>query len=143
MTTPELTLNEVRKSPKLISGVPRVSDFLTKEQKKAREKRKQAHQKTKRIFDEVDAYIAEIIARFGYETYEKWNAGEISEEKMAKLIAAERAREKAYLLPFETLVAQLLKDCIRRSKKDKKPTGPKEAAKILKDEAKKAMGERL
>lgn len=141
MTTPELTLNQVRKSPKLIEGSPRVSDFLTKEQKEARLKRQKAKQKSNRKFDAVDAYVAEIISRFGYDVYEKWNSGEIPEEKMAKLIAAERAREKAYLLPFETLVAQLIKDCIRRSKKDKRASGPKEAAKILKDEAKKARGE--
>lgn len=141
MTAPELTLKEVRKSPKLATGAPRVSDFLTKEQKEARAKRKQNSARSKRKFDDVDAYIAEIIARFGYNTYEKWNTGEIPEEKMLKLILAERAREKAYLLPLETMICQLVKDCIRRSKKDKKPTGPKEAAKILKDEAKKARGE--
>lgn len=141
MTAPELTLNELRKSPKLLAGAPRVSDFLTKKQKAARAARKQTKRHAKRSFDDVDAYVAEIIARFGYDTYEKWNAGEISDEKMSRLIAAERAREKAYLLPFETIVAQLIKDCIRRSKKERKPTGPKEAAKILKDEAKRARGE--
>lgn len=141
MTAPELTLSQVRNSPKLQMGAPRVSDFLTKEQKEVRTKRKRTAVKSKRKFNDVDAYMAEIIARFGYEAYEKWNTGEIPEDKMLRLVLAERAREKAYLLPLETMICQLVKDCIRRSRKDKKPTGPKEAAKILKGEAKKARGE--
>lgn len=141
MTAPELTLRQVRQSPKLSMGAPRVSDFLTKDQKDARQMRKANQRKAKRKFNDADAYVAEIIARFGYEAYEKWDKYEIPEEKMERLIAAERAREKANLLPLEIMLAQLIKDCIRRSKKEKKPTGPKEAAKILKDEAKKAMGE--
>ncbi|MCM1218193.1 MAG: hypothetical protein NC548_27220 [Lachnospiraceae bacterium] len=145
MTTPELTLNEVRKSPKLNKAqrTYRVSDFLTKEQKEAREKRKHEAKKTKRLFDPVDAYVAEIMARFGYDVYEKWNKGEIDDQRMQRLLAAERAREKAYILPLETIIAQLVKDCIRRTKKEKKPTGPKEAAKIIKVEAKIARGEKL
>lgn len=138
MTAPELTLKNIRKSPKLQAAgrTYRVSDFLTKEQQEARKKRKQRLKKTKQKFDAVDSKAAEIIARFGYDVYEKWDNYEISDEKMDRLLCAERAREKAYILPLESIVAHLVKDCIRRHKKEKKPKGPQEAAKIIKIEAK-------
>lgn len=138
MTAPELTLKNIRKSPRLNPEPKtyRVSDFLTNEQKEARKKRKKQHKKNKRKFDEVDSRVAEIIARFGYDVYEKWNNWEIEDERMERLLCAERAREKAYILPLESIVAHLVKDCIRRHKKEKKPKGPQEAAKIINVEMK-------
>lgn len=147
MTTPELTLENIRKSPRLNEPPKvtyRVSDFRTKEQRDAqrelraqRKKRKKAQQK----FNAVDAKVAEIMARFGYEVYEKWDNQEIDDEKMERLLAAERAREKAYILPLEGIVACLVKDCIKRSKKEQQPKGPKSAAKILNSEIRIAKGE--
>lgn len=140
-TKPALTLAEVRKSPKL-GRVRRASDFLTKtEQAKLKQSHQKRRKKTKRKFDAVDSKVAEIVARFGYDFYQKWDNREIDDQKMDRLLAAERAREKAYILPLESIVAHLVKDCIKRSKKEKKPTGPKEAAKIIKNEAKIVMGE--
>lgn len=137
MTAPELTLKNIRKSPRLVESQKttyRVSDFLIDEQKKARKKRKNQAKKTQRKFDAVDAKVAEIVARFGYDVYLKWDNWEIDDEKMDRMLRAERAREKAYILPLESIVAHLVKDCIKRRKKEKKPTGPKEAAKIIKIE---------
>lgn len=141
MTTPELTLSKIRQSPKLMGKTFRVSDFRTNEEKEKHIKQKAKRKPKKKRFNEVDSYIAEMIARFGYDAYKAWNRGEIDDRKMTAMIYAERAREKQYILPLETIVAQLVKDCIRRNKKEKKPTGPKEAAKILKAEIKIAMGE--
>lgn len=141
MTAPELTLNKIRQSSKLMGKTFRVSDFRTNEEKEKHIKQKASRKPKRKKFNEVDAYIAEMIARFGYDTYKAWNRGEIGEKKMKAMIYAERAREKQYIIPLETIVAQLVKDCIRRNKKEKKPTGPKEAAKILKAEIKIAMGE--
>lgn len=145
MTAPELSLKEIRKSPKLQQAPKtfRVSDFLTEEEKQARAKRKKERRKAraKRKFTTTDLIVAEIIARFGYEVYQKWDNYEIDHEKMMRLLEAERARERAGWLPMEAVVAQLVKDCIKRYKKEKKPTGPKEAAKIIKNDAKIATGE--
>lgn len=138
MTTPELTLKNIRESSKLLEAQKtfRVSDFLTKEEQEAKKKRKKRKKQPKRKFNTVDSKVAEIIARFGYEVYQKWDNYEIDDEKMERLLAAERAREKAYILPLESIVAHLVKDCIKRNKKEKKPKGPKEATKILKNEVK-------
>lgn len=147
MTTPELTLENIRKSPRLDGPQKvtyRVSDFRTKEQLDAQRKLRTQHKKQKearRKFDAVDAKVAEIIARFGYEVYEKWDSEEIDDEKMERLLAAERAREKAYILPLEGIVACLVRDCIKRSKKEQQPKGPKSAAKILNSEIRIAKGE--
>lgn len=141
MTAPELTLNKIRQSSKLMGKTFRVSDFRTNEEKEKHIKQRTNKKPKRKKFNEVDAYIAEMVARFGYDAYKAWNRGEIDEKKMRAMIYAERAREKQYIIPLETIVAQLVKDCIRRNKKEKKPTGPKEAAKILKAEIKIAMGE--
>lgn len=138
MTAPDnLTLKNIRKSPKLLEAQKtfRVSDFRTKAEQEAHIKRKAKRKPKKVKFDAVDAKVAEIIARFGYEVYQKWDTGEIDDERMNRLLRAERAREKAYILPLESIVVNLVKDCIRRHKKEKKPKGPKEAAKIIKTEA--------
>lgn len=143
MTAPELTLKNIRKSPKLqpAGRTYQVSDFLTKEQQKARKARKKQHRKVKCKFNAVDSKVAEIIARFGYDVYVKWDNYEIDDEKMERLLAAERARGKAFILPLESIVTHLVKDCIRRNKKEKKAKGPGAAAKILKNEVKIIMGE--
>lgn len=142
MTAPELTLSKIRKSPKLTQGKSfRASDLRTKEEQEAHIKKRAARKPKRKKFNVVDAYIAEMTARFGYDFYKAWLHGEIDDDKVNRMLAAERAREKAYIIPLESIVAQLVKDCIRRNKKEKKPTGPKEAAKILKAEIKIAMGE--
>ena len=103
MTAPELTLKKIQERTKIREV--RVSDFLTTEQKaEVIHKRATAKSKKSRKYDAVDAYVAEIIARFGFETYKAWLCGEIDEDKMARLIYAERAREKRLLLPIETLI---------------------------------------
>lgn len=147
MTTPELTLENIRKSPRLNEPKKityRVSDFRTKEQlekqRKLRAHRKK-QKKVRRKYDAVDAKVAEIIVRFGYEVYEKWDCGEIDDEKIERLLMAERAREKAYILPLEGIVTCLVRDCIKRSSKEPQPKGPKNAIKILNNEIEIAKGE--
>lgn len=137
---PELTLNEIKKSPKL-GRTFRASDFLTKEEQQELRQANLRGRRGKRKFDAVDAYAAEIIARFGYDTYKAWNEGELDAEKMYRMVLAERAREKALILPLESIIVTMVRDCIRRGKKDKKPKGPKEAARIIKQELKVIRGE--
>ena len=101
MTAPELTLDNARKAAKVKTF--RASDFLTKEEMD------EVHEsnikgKKNENFDVIDAYIAEILARFGYDTYVAWKNGDISEEKMVKLVQAERVREVKNRLALESII---------------------------------------
>lgn len=139
---PGLTLNDIRKSPKL-AQVSRVSDFLTKEeQNEVRLTNMIGKRGTKRKFDTTDAYCAEIIARFGYDTYKDWNSGKLDSKLVARMIEAERARERASWLPIETIVINMVGSCIRRQKGEPQPKGPKAVQKIMKIEVKAARGEK-
>lgn len=142
MTAPDLTLNNIRTTLHKEEKVFRVSDFLTKDEKEQNIKRKAKQKPKKRLFSRADAVVAEMIGRFGYEFYQDWNDGHIDEEWAYRLLAAERAREAEARLKIESVICHLVKDCIRRSKGERKPTGPKAAAKIIKLEAKIAMGEK-
>lgn len=139
---PEITLAEVRKN--LPRNNLRASDLvdadkLTKLRSEAKAKSKSS--KKKKLFDSVDAFGAEIIARFGLETYQKWNSGEVETEQMMRWICAERAREKANLADLEAVIIAMVGSCIRRSKKDPKPKGPGIANKIYKRHISQAKGE--
>lgn len=139
---PGLTLNDIRKSPKL-AKVSRVSDFLTKEeQNEVRLANVVGKHGEERKFDTVDAYCAEIIARFGYDAYKAWNCGELDSELVARMIAAERARKRAAWLPIEAIVINMVGSCIKRQKGEPAPKGPKAAQKIMKIEVKAARGEK-
>lgn len=137
---PELTLNDIRNLPKV--KVFQASELLTKEQKAKRAQKRQVRPRKRRPFDDVDAYIAEIIARFGYETYRAWKRDEIDDVKMNRLILAERARERQNWLPIEVLLQNLIHSGIPvLMMKKPNPKGGKRVQKILKDEVKMAKGE--
>lgn len=142
MTTPELTLNEVKKTAKETKRAVRVSDFLTSEEKSeiyaAREKKALAGDR--RGFDDIDAYSAEILARFGYDAWQAWQCGQIKAEKMARLILAERARDKQRLLGLESLILAVGAGANRPTKGGHTPKSLKNAIKILKSEQKQAKG---
>ena len=149
MSMPQITLAEVRKGLKSpASGRAKVfaaSDLvdaktLANMRAKARESRQK--KQAERLFDEIDAMGAEIIARFGWEVYEKWNQFEISFEQMAKWLSAERAREKENIMGLETIIAATVTSCIRRNKKEPAPKGPKIAQKIIDRHTKIARGEK-
>lgn len=131
------TLNSIRKSPKF-EKVVRLSDLVSKEEKA---KLRPAKPKKKRLYDNIDAFVAEVIARFGYEVYQKWNSGDIPTKTLQKWVLAERARDRAQFIPLEGVIAHMVGACIRRNKKEKAPKGPKEAQKIISLEIKAARGE--
>lgn len=141
MTAPELTLQSVKTSAKPAENVYRVSDFLTKEQKvelaKAHEER--AAVKT-RGFDEIDAYSAEILGRFGFDAWQAWQCGQFKAEKMAKMVLAERARAKRELLGLEGLILAAVSGANRPTKRGHVPRSLKNAVKIFKSEQKQAKG---
>lgn len=142
MSKPPLTLNEIRKSEKITPKNVGVAELLSKQDRQELRRRNMAHKSKKRAkFDKIDAYMAEIIARFGYDTYEAWIKDKIDDVKMARLIEAERARERAAWLPIESLICAVMRGGIPTYKTKRKPSIAKEVPKILKDELKRAKGE--
>jgi len=137
MTVPELTLNKIKQEAKVRNF--RASDFLTDEQI---EEVHESNIKGKKSsnFNAIDAYIAEIIARFGYDTYVAWKFGEISEINMAKYIEAERAREARSRLMIENVIVASVAGANNPTKGGHLPKSLKSAIKMLKNEEKLAKG---
>lgn len=138
------TLKGIRKGlskPSPEGGSYRVSDFLSK--KKMQELRTANYEgrKKKALFGAVDALGAEICARFGYDVYLAWNAGEIDSEKVYRWLYAERAREAKNRIALESVVANMVGACIRVEKGKPKPKGPAVVKKILQSEFKIMKGE--
>lgn len=105
----QLTLAEVRKGgrPSAPAGQKTmgVRDFISREEvEELHDRHFQRRAERRKLFDEVDALIGEIIGRFGWEVYEKWNAGEIDSDWLVRILNAERAREKAALTEIESVV---------------------------------------
>ena len=106
MTTDEQpTLAKIRKEalPEA-ENLVRLSDFLSdqeKEELQASNLRGKAEQKP---YDDIDAFEAEMLARFGFQAYKAWLNGEFEEAQMARMIAAERDREKQLLAPILAMV---------------------------------------
>ena len=139
MTEPELKLTNVKETAKV--KVSRASDFLTDEQMEEvhNSNRKGA---SKNRFTSVDAYIAEILARFGYDTYIAWKFGEISEDNMLHFIQAERAREAQNRLMLENIIVASVAGANQPTKSGNAPKSLKTAIKMLKTEQKLAEGGR-
>lgn len=140
MRRAELTLNKVKESEKAIPvHVSRLSDFVSSEETEELRAKNAQGSKRKKKFNAVDSYVAEIIARFGYEAYKDWNMGIIPNDKMERLIWAERGRERALLNNLEAIIT-LNGMAGATSKKSKQPIDKaiqqiKENEKIVKGEA--------
>lgn len=141
MTAPELTLKQVKKSEKVTTRTVRVSDFLSNEKRIELRMAQEARSAEKRRgFDEIDAYSAEILGRFGYHAWLAWQTGQIKGEKMAKMVLAERARAKRELLGVETMILAVGAGANNPTKAGHAPKSLRNAIKILKDEQKQAKG---
>lgn len=140
MTMPDLTLDNVKKIAEKKREY-RASDFLTAEQVEEVHK-SNIKGKKNNSFDNIDAYIAEIIARFGYDTFVAWKFGEISELQMAKYIEAERARDAREKLGIENLILAAVAGANRPTKGGHMPRSLRTAIQILKKEEKLAKGGR-
>lgn len=137
MTAPELTLKNVKETAQVKTF--RASDFLTDEQIDEVHESNAKGKKTTG-FNEIDAYIAEILARFGYETYVAWKFGEIGEEQMVKYIEAERAREIRSRLMIENVIVASVAGANNPTKGGHMPKSLKSAIKMLKKEQELAKG---
>ena len=137
MTKPDLTLDKVKETAKVKTF--RASDFLTDEQL---EEVKIANIKGKKksSFDAIDAYIAEIIARFGYNTYLAWKSGEITEIQMARYVEAERSRDAQQRLMIENIIVASMAGANQPTKNGQAPKSLKSAIKMLQNEQNLAKG---
>ena len=137
MTVPEITLKQAKEAAAVKTF--RASDFLTKEElDEVHESNAKGKKNTG--FDVIDAYIAEIIARFGYDTYVAWKFGEIDEKHMSKYIQAERAREARNRLMIENIIVASVAGANNATKGGHPPKSLKAAIKMLKNEQKLAKG---
>lgn len=142
MTRSPLTLDQVRKSEKITPRGVGVADFLSKDElDNLRSIRAKHRNKKKRVFNDSDADVAEIIARFGYDTYKAWKRDEIDEITMNRLLMAERARDRQNWLPLEGLLRALIQGGVPTFHTKKAPKIGKQVPKILEKELKMARGE--
>lgn len=139
-----LTLNHIRQNlaekqkPKAV----RLSDLLTEAERQEYKAKRQQSRVKKQPYDTTDAFVAEVIARFGYEVYQKWNNWEIPLEKLSKWLLAERVREKQKIVNLEALIVSSVAGANHGGKHGQPPKSLKLAQKILKEEQKLAEGRR-
>lgn len=136
----ELTLNDIKASPKMTKHNFRASDFMTKEQREELRRVNARGKHVERPYDEVDAFSAEILARFGYHAWLAWKAGEIEMEQMSKYIAAERARTTAESLPVQFTIVGAMAGANHPTKSRQAPKSLKNTIKFIKEQQKKAKG---
>ena len=119
----------------------RASDLMTADEKREREL-KRFHVKKKRKFNDVDAFIAETIARFGYDTYKAWKSGELKTDMLNKLLLAERARSAQERYLIEGVIIASVAGANNPTKHGRTPKGLKQAVKMLeRDEKMARLGE--
>ena len=136
----ELTLARVKESPKVGEQVFRASDFLTESQMEELHRANERGRKVIRPYDEVDAFSAEVLARFGWHTYQAWKKGELSTDKVMRFIAAERARTTAEGLPSQITLVSAVAGANHPTKHKKAPQSLKNAIKMIKEQQKQAKG---
>ena len=116
----------------------RASDFLSEtEQQQLREANQKTHEKP---FDEIDAFCAEIVARFGLDAYRAWLTGEIEHEKMLRWIAAERARQDGNILPIMATIVAANAGANNPDKNGHAPKSLRSAQELIKQQQTKAKG---
>lgn len=137
----KLTLNDIRERPVIKQDREfRASDFLTEEEQQELREVNARGRVIKRPYDEVDAFCAELLARFGWDAYQAWQNGEFNAEKAMRFMASERARQKREMLPLESIIVNAVAGANHPTKHKSAPKGLKNAQKIIKSEIKQAKG---
>ena len=134
------TLKSIKNSPKMAERNYRPSDFLTDDEVEQLHESNARGGKILKPYDEVDAFEAEILARFGWEAFQAYQTGEISVEQLARYIAAERARATAERYNLECIIINSVAGANRPKKHGGTPKGLKNAIDIVKSEYKRAKG---
>lgn len=104
-TTHEITLASVRENDLPNAGQYfRASDFLSETEKEQLHAANAKGKEPEKPYDRVDAYEAELLARFGWQAYKAWLDGELDEALAARMMAAERDRERQTLEPILAMI---------------------------------------
>lgn len=140
-TEKKLTLANARESRKLKEQTFRPSDFLADDEIEKLRESNQKGKKQKRPYDEIDALEAEILARFGWHTFQAYQTGEISLEQLAKYLQAERARSVAERYNLECIIVGAMAGANHAKKGGGTPKGLRTAIDIVKEDYKRAKGE--
>lgn len=139
MKAPDITLKQAKEQVKVRNH--RVSDFLSGEQMSEIHANNAKVSEKRRKFNQVDAFIAEILSRFGWEVYQAWKSELISQEQIVRYIEAERARDARERLRLENLIVAAVAGANHPTKNGSAPKTLKAAFEILKNDSKEAKGE--
>ena len=140
MTAEKTTLKSIKSSPKMAEQNFRPSDFLSQSEMDELHEANANRGKIHRPFGEVDAFEAEILARFGWQTFQAYQTGDINLSQLAKYIAAERARDAQDRYQLESLILAAVAGANNPNKHGKAPKSLKQAVNIIKSEYKRAKG---
>lgn len=144
----EITLQTARETLKDKEQVFRASDFLPARKVQELHEINARGRKIVRPYDEIDAFAAEVLARFGWQAYRAWKTQERDEkgqiimttDQLFKYIAAERARVTAESLPLQYTVVGAMAGANHPTKSKSAPKSLKNTIKFLKEQQKKAKG---
>ena len=144
----EITLQTARESLKDKEQVFRASDFLPERKIEELHEINARGRRIVRPYDEIDAFAAEVLARFGWHTYRAWKTMErdadgqplMTTDQLFKYIAAERARTTAEGLPLQYTVVGAMAGANRPTKHKNAPKSLKNTIRFLKEQQKRAKG---
>lgn len=140
MAAEKTTLKSIKSSPKMAEQHYRPSDFLSQSDIDELHEANARGGKISKPYDEIDAFEAEILARFGWQTYKAYLSGEADIEQLAKYIAAERARDAQNRYNLECIIVSSVAGANRPKKHGGAPQSLKKAIDIVKAEYKRAKG---
>lgn len=136
----ELTLEKVTAKVPTEGRVYRASDFLTKDEIDKLHAVNARGKQITRKFDDIDAFCAELLARFGWEAYQAWIRGDFSHEKAQRFILAERAREIGKTIPMQATLVNAVAGANNPDRHKHAPATLKQAIKQIKQQQKQAKG---
>ena len=139
-TDEKLTINGIKSSPKMTEQHFRPSDFLTNSEMDELAEANANRGKINKPYDDIDAFEAEILARFGWEAFQAYQSGEFPLRQVLRYIAAERARDASERYSLECVIVSANAGANNPNKHGKAPKSLKKAIDIVRDEYKRAKG---
>ena len=140
MTAEKNTLQSIKSSPKMAEQNFRPSDFLSQSEMDELHEANANRGKIVKRYDEIDAFEAEILERFGWNTLQAYQNGTISVEQVSRYIFAARARDAADRYALEMVIVSAVAGANNPNKHGKAPKSLKQAVDIVKTEYKRAKG---
>lgn len=140
MTAGRNTLKSIKSSPKMAEQAFRPSDFLSQSEMEELHEANANRGEIVKKYDEIDAFEAEILERFGWTAFQAYQNGVIAIEQMARYIYASRARDAADRYALESLILAAVAGANNPNKHGKAPKSLKQAVDIVKTEYKRAKG---